>query len=40
MGEIMTEASIEKITLERCQKFFETYFRPNVAYMAIVVILP
>ncbi|MBP6624644.1 MAG: insulinase family protein [Chitinophagaceae bacterium] len=35
-GEIMTEASIEKITLERCQKFFETYFRPNVAYMAIV----
>lgn len=35
-GEITTEASVDKITLQRCQQFFETYFRPNVAYMAIV----
>jgi len=35
-GEVVTEASVNKITLERCQKFFETYFRPNVAYMAVV----
>ena len=35
-GEIPDEASIDKITLQRCKAFFETYFRPNVAYMAIV----
>ena len=35
-GEVMSEASLEKITLQRCQNYFETYFRPNVAYMAIV----
>ncbi|MBL7766887.1 MAG: insulinase family protein [Chitinophagaceae bacterium] len=35
-GEVMTEKSVDKITLERCKKFFETYFRPNVAYMAVV----
>ena len=35
-GEVMSEKSVDKITLERCKKFFETYFRPNVAYMAIV----
>jgi zinc protease len=35
-GEVMTEKSVENITLDRCKKYFETYFRPNVAYMAIV----
>ena len=35
-GEVSTEKSVDKITLDRCKKFFETYFRPNVAYMAIV----
>ena len=35
-GEITTEKSVDKITLDRCKKYFETYFRPNVAYMAIV----
>lgn len=35
-GELMTEKSVDKITLDRCKKYFETYFRPNVAYMAIV----
>jgi zinc protease len=35
-GEVMTEKTVDKITLERCKKFFETYFRPNVVYMAVV----
>ncbi len=35
-GELMTEKSIDKITLDRCKKYFETYFRPNVVYMAVV----
>lgn len=35
-GEVATEESIKKITLEQCTKFYKTYFRPNVAYMAIV----
>jgi predicted Zn-dependent peptidase len=35
-GEVMTEKSVENISLARCKKYFETYFRPNVAYMAIV----
>lgn len=35
-GEVETEATIKAITLERCKKYYETYFRPNVAYMAIV----
>lgn len=35
-GEVMTKESVGKISLERCRKYYETYFRPNVAYMAIV----
>ncbi len=35
-GEITTEKTVEKITLAKCKSYFETYFRPNVAYMAIV----
>lgn len=35
-GEVATEKSVQNISLDRCKKFFETYFRPNVAYMAIV----
>ncbi|MBS1587617.1 MAG: insulinase family protein [Bacteroidetes bacterium] len=35
-GEVPTEESVSKITLERCKKYYSTYFRPNVAYMAIV----
>lgn len=35
-GEVETEATIKAITLDRCKKYYETYFRPNVAYMAIV----
>ncbi len=35
-GEIPNEETIKKITLEKCNSYYKTYFRPNVAYMAIV----
>ena len=35
-GEIPTDESVKKITLDRCTHYYTTYFRPNVAYMAIV----
>ncbi len=35
-GTIATEESVNNITLEKCRGYYETYFRPNVAYMAIV----
>jgi len=35
-GEILTEASVANITLEDCKSYYNTYFKPNVAYLAIV----
>lgn len=35
-GEVPSEQTVDNITLEICKKYYETYFRPNVAYMAIV----
>ena len=35
-GEIPTEESVKNITVDRCNSYYKTYFRPNVAYMAIV----
>jgi zinc protease len=35
-GEITTEESVGKITLEKCNNYYKTYFHPNVAYLAIV----
>jgi zinc protease len=35
-GEVQTEASTKAITLDMCKKYYSTYFRPNVAYMAVV----
>ncbi len=35
-GEIKTEESVNSITIEMCQKYYDEYFRPNVAHMAIV----
>lgn len=35
-GEVMTEATIGNIQLEDCNAYYKKYFRPNVAYMAIV----
>lgn len=35
-GEFETEESVKSITLDMCKKYHETFFRPNVAYLAIV----
>lgn len=35
-GEVLTEESVESVTLEMCENYYKTYFRPNIAYMAIV----
>ena len=35
-GEVATKESIDKISLDRVKQYYTTYFRPNVAYMAIV----
>ena len=35
-GEITTDATLQNITLDRCKSYYNTYWRPNVAYMAIV----
>ena len=35
-GEIETEESVTSVTPEMCKEFYATYYRPNVAYLAIV----
>ncbi|MBS1774209.1 MAG: insulinase family protein [Bacteroidetes bacterium] len=35
-GEVPTDVTVGKVTLADCKKYYETYFRPNVAYMALV----
>ncbi|MBS2209789.1 insulinase family protein [Carboxylicivirga mesophila] len=35
-GEILTEASVEAITVDDLKSYYNTYFRPNVAYLVIV----
>lgn len=35
-GEVATEKTVNNITLDRAKKYYSTYFRPNVAYMAVV----
>ncbi|MCK4748536.1 MAG: insulinase family protein, partial [Bacteroidales bacterium] len=35
-GEVTTEASVNSITLKMCEYYYRTYFRPNIAYLAIV----
>ncbi len=35
-GEIITEETVEAITLDDCKKYHQTYFKPNVAYLAVV----
>lgn len=35
-GEVATEKTVGNITLDRCSKYYQTYWRPNVAYMALV----
>ena len=31
-----SEESVKKITLEKCTEYYKTYFKPNIAYLAIV----
>lgn len=35
-GEVVTEETLENITLEDIQEYYSTYFRPNIAYLAVV----
>lgn len=35
-GEIVTEKTVENITIEKCIEFYNSYFKPNVAYLIVV----
>jgi len=35
-GEIISEKSIESINIDQCKEYYQTYFKPNVAYLIIV----
>ena len=35
-GEMDTEETVKSITLDMCNKYIDTYFRPNISYLAIV----
>ena len=35
-GEAQTEETVKNISLEKCKKFYATYWKPNVAYLAVV----
>ncbi len=35
-GEPETEQTVDNITLEKCRKYYETYFTPNISYLAVV----
>ncbi len=35
-GEQQTEESVDKITLTDVQQYYDTYFRPNIGYLAVV----
>jgi predicted Zn-dependent peptidase len=34
-GEIMTEATLAKVTLEQIKNHYKTYFKPNISYLVI-----
>ncbi|MBK6931007.1 MAG: insulinase family protein [Saprospirales bacterium] len=35
-GEVMTEATLAKINLDQIKSHYQTYFKPNIAYLVIV----
>ena len=35
-GEVATEATINNVTVEDVKSYYQTYFKPNIAYLAIV----
>ncbi|MCC6413541.1 MAG: insulinase family protein [Saprospiraceae bacterium] len=34
-GEVMTEATLEKINLDQIRKHYQTYFKPNISYLVV-----
>ncbi|WP_299760203.1 pitrilysin family protein [uncultured Pontibacter sp.] len=35
-GELMTEETVDNITLQDIQNYYSTYFKPNIGYLAVV----
>lgn len=35
-GELSTEATVNKITLDACKKYYQLYFKPNISYLIVV----
>lgn len=35
-GESVSERTLDNITLDDCKQYYETYFRPNISYLAVV----
>ena len=35
-GEVVTEKTIENISLEDCKKYYQDYFKPNLSYLVVV----
>ncbi|PRY14880.1 putative Zn-dependent peptidase [Pontibacter ummariensis] len=35
-GELMTEETVDNITLQDIQSYYNTYFKPNIGYLAVV----
>jgi len=35
-GELITEETVARIDLDACRQYYQTYFKPNIAYLAIV----
>jgi predicted Zn-dependent peptidase len=35
-GEVTTEATVSSVTVKMCEDYYGTYFKPNIAYLAIV----
>jgi predicted Zn-dependent peptidase len=35
-GEVTTEATVNTVTVKMCEYYYGTYFKPNIAYLAIV----
>lgn len=35
-GEIVTEETVNSVTTDLCKNYYQTYFRPNIGYLAIV----
>lgn len=35
-GEVVTETTVEQITLDKCKDYYNTYFKPNISYLVVV----